>query len=120
MLQADAASVGAWLEVVNSDLTRQAIAELVVRGDRLQMANPDFRRELAAGIHPDSSPSHDGIPGSAYGVDRHLDFATPIFAWAMRTFDLGDAVAHHNRQLVMQSPTRIGLSPNFIAVGVWL
>ena len=44
-LQADAASEGAWLQVVKGDLTRQAIAELVVRGDRQQMANPDFRHE---------------------------------------------------------------------------
>lgn len=119
-LQVDAASEGAWLQVVKGDITRQAIAELVVRGDRLQMANPNFRRELAAWIHPSSSPSHDGIPGYAYGVNQYLDFATPIFALAMRAFDLGDAVAHHSRQLVMQSPVILVLGTEKDTSRDWL
>lgn len=119
-LQADAASEGAWLQIVNSDLTRQAIAELVVRGDRLQMANPDFRRELSAWIHADNSSNHDGISGFAYGVDRYLDFATPIFALAMRTFNLGDAVAHHSHQLVMHSPAILVLGTQEDTSRDWL
>ncbi|URD49182.1 nitroreductase [Chroococcidiopsis sp. CCNUC1] len=119
-LQVDAASEGAWLHVVKGDLTRQAIAELVVRGDRWQMANPDFRRELAAWIHPGSSSSHDGIPGYAYGVNQYLDFATPIFAWAMRTLDLGDAMAHHNRQLTIQSPAILVLGTEQDTPRDWL
>ncbi len=47
-LQADAATEGAWLHIIKGDTVRNAVAELVVRGDHLQMADPNFRHDLAA------------------------------------------------------------------------
>lgn len=68
------------------------------------MANPSCHRELAAWIHPVSSQSHDGIPGCACSVNEFLDFATPIFALVMRTFDMGSSIANRNHQLITKSP----------------
>ncbi len=104
-LKQDAILEGAWLHIsLHGNSVRNAVAELVIQGDRLQMADPNFRRELAAWIHKSDSQSHDGIPIYAFGVDKHLDFATPIFALVMRNFDLGDAIANHSRQLLERSP----------------
>ncbi len=103
-LKVDAEEEGAWLYIVKSDTARQAVAELVVQGDRLQMSNSKFRRELAEWIHLGNSNSHDSIPSYTYSVDKHFDFATPIFALVMRTLDLGDSFANRSRQLVTQSP----------------
>lgn len=104
LLRGQAAQENAWLEVVERDVCRRLLAELVLWGDRLQMGNPTFRQELSQWIHAGNNKSHDGIPVYAYGIDQRLDFATPIAALLMRTFDLGMSVGSHDSQLVMQSP----------------
>lgn len=118
-LEADAAAEGAWIHIVR-DTARNAIAELVKVGDRHLMADPNFRRELAAWIHPSSSQNHDGIPSYAYGVSEYLDFATPLFALVMRTFDLGNSIANHSHQLIAQSPALLGLITQGDTVQDWL
>jgi hypothetical protein len=119
-LQSDVEQEGAWLSVVKGDIARQAVANLVVRGDHLQMANPNFRRELADWIHPSHHQSHDGIPGYAQGIDEHFDFATPIFALVLRTFDLGDSIAERSRKLIAQSPAIVMLGTNDDTPTDWL
>ncbi|MBW4666596.1 MAG: nitroreductase [Cyanomargarita calcarea GSE-NOS-MK-12-04C] len=103
-LQADVEQEGAWLDIVRGDIARQVVADLVVQGDHLQMADPNFRSELAAWIHKSDSKSHDGIPIYAQGIDEHLDFAAPLFAFVLRTFDMGDSIAERSQKLVTQSP----------------
>jgi hypothetical protein len=65
-LVTDAAAVGAWLHPIRGD-GRQQIAELVGRGDAIQMADKSFRRELAAWVRPNRSHADDGMRG--YGSD---------------------------------------------------
>jgi hypothetical protein len=108
------------LVFIDEELRRKKAAELVQRADRVQMASRSFRRELAAWIHPAHSATCDGIPGYAYGVNELLDFATPAYAFAMRTFDLGRGVAAHDRKLVEGSPVLAVISTETDTPAAWL
>jgi len=119
-LRGAAAKEGAELTFVTDASARREVAQLVWHGDRAQMGNPSFRRELSAWIHPARSASHDGIPGHAYGINDLLDFATPAYAFAMRTFDLGKGVAAHDQQLVEGSPVMALLSTTGDTPAAWL
>lgn len=118
-LEADAEAEGAWLCNVR-ETAQNAVAELVMQGDRHLMADQNFRRELAAWIHPGSSHNHDGIPGYAYGASKYLDFATPLFALVMRTFDLGNSIANRSHQLIAQSPALLLLGTQGDTLEDWL
>jgi hypothetical protein len=50
-LERDAVGEGAWLHLT-ADSEREPVADLIVEGDRAQMADKRFRRELAAWVHP--------------------------------------------------------------------
>jgi hypothetical protein len=76
-LQKDAIDEGATLLVVKGQIARSSVAEIVAQGDRLQMANSDFRDELATWIRPSTGKSHDGMPVYTHGIDEHLDFTAP-------------------------------------------
>jgi nitroreductase len=117
---AEAAKAGARFVVAEGDEARQHAAHLVWHGDREQMANPSFRRELAAWIHSGRATTRDGVPSYAYGVSPLLDFATPAYTFAMRTFDLGKGIAAHDRQLVEGSPTLAVLTTELDTPAAWL
>lgn len=97
-----ARSEGAWLTTFRSASIKDAVGRLVAEGDRIQFADPAFRRELAQWLH--SSRDRDGMPGYAKGVDERLDFAMPVAAYLVRTFDFGSGVAARDRQLAIGSP----------------
>ncbi len=99
----DAAHIeGSWLAPFKSAHTREAVALLIAEGDRTQFDNPEFRRELAEWLH--SARDKDGLPGYAKGVSELLDFTTPAIAYLVRTFDLGNGLAAHDRKLATGSP----------------
>ncbi len=101
-LQAAAAREGgAWLHIVTDGRARTALADLVGHGDRLQMADPTFRRELAAWVNPNRSRSRDGIPGYALGFGDIMSAAGPL---VIRTFDMGKGQAARDRELALGSP----------------
>jgi nitroreductase len=54
---------GAWFAGLELD-RRNEIAALVDEGDRVQAADPHFRRELAAWFRPNNTASRDGIPAT--------------------------------------------------------
>lgn len=119
-LQNEAMLEGANLTLVNDPAMRQEVTKLVWHGDRAQMANPSFRRELAAWIHPARAETRDGIPGHALGVNELLDFATPAYALAIRTFDLGKGIAAHDKWLMEGSPVLAVLSTPTDTPAAWL
>jgi hypothetical protein len=119
-LQKDAISEGATLQIVKSDIARSNVVELVAEGDHLQMADPNFRNELATWIHPSTSKSHDGIPIYTHGIDEHFEFATPLFALVLRTLDMGHSVAERSRKLLESSPAIVILSTEFDKPTDWL
>ncbi len=103
-----------------------AIAKLVGQGDRQQMINPAFRAELARWIRPAKTNSHDGIPCFTQHIPRILDFATPVMARLVRTFDMGSLTAAQDGELANASAMLAVLStPNdgpadWLAAGIAL
>ena len=118
-LLADAAAAeGAALIVVEGDERRTELARLVAEGDRLQAADPSFRRELASWLHPSRSHARDGMPTSAAGVS-----ASSMGPFVVRRFDWGSGRAARDEQLALGSPalavlTTPGDTPaDWLAVG---
>jgi hypothetical protein len=119
-LRRAAAEADAVLLTITDEPRRQQIAQFVWHGDRAQMTNPSFRRELASWIHPSRSVTRDGIPAHAYGLSELLDFATPVFSSAMRTFDLGKGIGAVDRKLVEGSPVLAILCTETDTARAWL
>ncbi|MCC6557558.1 MAG: nitroreductase family protein [Polyangiaceae bacterium] len=99
-LRGAAEAEGAWLHAAHGE-ERDAIADLVAEGDRIQASDPAFRRELAAWIHPNRSRSRDGMPGYAFGAGELASYLEPL---VVRTFDWGDGQAAQDRRLAEGSP----------------
>jgi hypothetical protein len=97
---------------------RARIAELVAEADRQQFGDPRFRRELANWIHP--RRSSDGMPAYAAGMPALLDFATPLLASALRTFDVGDGVAAAHQRLAQGSPLFVAIATGTDDRFAWL
>jgi hypothetical protein len=90
-----------WLQTLTGEADRTALAELIAEGDRLQLADRRFRRELASWVHANRSSSRDGMPGFAHGIG---DLASEVGPLVIRTFDIGDGKAARDRQLALGSP----------------
>lgn len=91
----------AWLQILTTDGEKSELAGLAVQGDQQHLADPHFRRELAAWIHSNRSHSRDGMPGFAHGVG---DIASEVGPLVIRNFDIGEGVAAYHRELVLGSP----------------
>lgn len=99
-LVAEAESMGVWLQLVRGD-DRDALADLVAEGDRAQMADARFRRELAAWVHPNRSRARDGIRGYGFGFGDLMSHGGSLI---IRSFDLGKGQAAKDRELAQGSP----------------
>lgn len=93
-----------------SPAKRDLVINLITEGDRLQMADPLFRRELASWIHTAKNPSHDGIPSYAQGINPKLDGLTPLISCLVRSFNLVKSQSAKDRQLATQAPALILIS----------
>jgi nitroreductase len=89
-VQAEAAT----LAVLDTADQRLGAAALVAEGDAMQWANPSWRRELAAWMHP--RRRGDGLTLPALAI--------PVAQMVVRTFDMGHGVAAKDRQLADESP----------------
>jgi hypothetical protein len=85
---------GAWLQVLARDAARKAAAALVAEGDALQWADPRWRRELAAWMHPRRRGDGLALPA----------LALPLAHAVVRTFDMGHGVGAKDQQLADESP----------------
>jgi len=101
-LSAAALSEGAEIAFARTLPERERVAALIAEGDRRQFDDPHFRRELASWIHP--SRMNDGMPAASQGLGALTDYATPILAMVVRTFDLGNGIAAAHEQLARGSP----------------
>lgn len=117
LLQAAATKEGAWLHIVLGDENRNRVAGLVGEGDRIQMSDGHFRRELAAWIHPSRTASHDGTPGYALGFSGLTSYLGPL---VVRTFDMGKGQAAKDRQLATGSPVLAVLGTESDTPADWL
>ena len=104
---------GAMLTLLDSTDQRLGAAALVAEGDATQWANPSWRRELAAWMHP--RRRGDGLTLPALAV--------PVAQLVVRTFDMGHGVAAKDRQLADESPvlavlcTEGDMPPHWLAAG---
>lgn len=118
-LVADATSAGAWLHPIRGD-DRFPVAELVARGDRVQLADKRFRRELAAWVHPNRGDDRDGMRGYGFGFGDLMSLAGPL---VIRSFNFGKGQAAKDRALAEGSPLLAVLGtdtdepPDLIAAG---
>lgn len=96
-----AARAGTWLEFIDRQEDRQELAELITKADRMQMLDPEFRRELAQWLRPSRGRTADGMPGHAFGLNAVAAAVAPM---VVRTFDMGDGRAAYHHSLVSGSP----------------
>lgn len=97
---------GAELHLLEED-TRRAVVRLVSEGDREQMGDPSFRRELSAWMHGNRARQRDGMPGYALGF---RGVAAEIAPAVVRAFDLGESQASRDVALAEQSPILVLLA----------
>jgi len=93
-LREAAGAEGARLTPILADADRQAVAALVSEGDAVQWANPSWRRELAAWMHPRRRGDGLVMPG----------LVVPVAQLVVRTFDMGGGVGAKDRALAEGSP----------------
>jgi hypothetical protein len=106
-----------WFQTLTGETDRSALAELIAEGDKLQLADRRFRRELAAWVHANRSSSRDGMPGFAHGVGNLASEVGPLI---IRTFDIGGGKAARDRQLVLGSPALAVLWTEEDSARAWL
>lgn len=99
-LEEAAGQEGAWLHLA-SDAEREALADLIAAGDRTQMADKRFRRELAAWVHANRSRATRGMRGYGFGFRDLVSHAGPL---VIRTFDLGKGQAAKDREVARSAP----------------
>lgn len=85
---------GAWLHPLLTEDARHEAAALVAEGDAAQWANPSWRRELAAWMHPRRRGDGLTLPG----------LALPVAQLVVRSFDMGGGVGARDRELAEASP----------------
>jgi hypothetical protein len=117
-LRKAAAEEGTGLACLEAEELRSRAAELVAEGDRLQFADPRFRRELASWIH--GSRKHDGMPAYALNAGPLVDAAAPLVSSVIRTFDVGSGAAASHRRLVQGSPLLLSLGTALDNAENWL
>lgn len=100
-LAIDVAEERARLAVLADGDSKQRIGALVADGDRRQMADRHFRRELAAWLRPNASAAGDGMRGHGFGFSDLLSHLGPL---VMRTFDLGDSQAAKDQEIAVGAP----------------
>ena len=116
-LEAAAREEGAWLHVFRTAAARSAAADLIAEGDRWQMADKRFRRELAAWLRPNRGARLDGMPGYAMGLGDVMSAAGPF---VVRTFDVGRGAAARDRELAAGSPMLALVGTRRDTPGDWL
>lgn len=116
--QAVVEEFGVALDLITDSEMRLSIADLVAEGDRIQFADPSFRRELAAWVHSRRRASQDGMSGEGFGMP---DVLSPIGALVIRTFDIGKGVAAGDRDKIVEgSPTLAVFSSTDDSVYSWI
>jgi nitroreductase len=80
---------------------RHAAALLVAEGDRIQMADPRFRAELAGWIRSRHSGRRDGLSMAGFGLP---DLLSGVAAAILRRFDLGEGQAARDAALADGAP----------------
>jgi hypothetical protein len=115
-LKVDAQAQGVDLAIVTGE-QRAAIAQLVSRGDAIQMSDKSFRRELASWIRPNLGDDTDGMRGYGFGFSNLLSHAG---SFVIRAFDLGRSQGAKDRRLAEAAPALLLLATQDETHTEWL
>jgi len=85
-LERDATGHGVWLGLIQSPDSRDALVNLILRGDLELWQDPSFAAEMAGWIREHEKSSGDGIPAKAQGYNKLEAHVMPV---AMRVPALG-------------------------------
>jgi nitroreductase len=94
---------GAWLHVVHDRPARASLRTLVLRAERLQMADPDFRTELA------TSGARPHAPGAVAAEEPLMALLTSHLSGTTAEVQVGQAL-----QRVLLTATAAGLSTSLL------
>ncbi|MBX2990180.1 MAG: hypothetical protein KF749_03320 [Bacteroidetes bacterium] len=92
---------------ISTDSKRNAaVAKLVAHADRLQQADPEFRKELGEWLRPNATQKPDGMTGASFGIG---DLPSTVAPWAVKTIDMGGIRAKHDERLCREAPALLVL-----------
>lgn len=111
-----AGTEGATLRVLDA-WQQNSVAGWIAEGDRLQGANPEFRRELAAWVHAKDEKNGVGMSAAQLGVHGLGARLMPAF---LREFNWGRVQGRRDYQLAMSAPVLAVLVSKGDAARDWL
>jgi hypothetical protein len=99
-----------------------AVAGLVAQADRLLLADPAYRRDVAEWLRPNDTLQPDGMRGEVVGLDGDV---APFASWTTRVVDPGKLRAAYDRNLCVDAPGLIAIAgedtvPRWLAAGEFL
>lgn len=97
----ETAGENVWLLFVEDMKQREAILDLIARGDIVQGSDKAVRDDIAQWITPNTSTRHEGIPGYALGMS---DMASRVAPLLMRVMNVGDQQAQKDVALAAHAP----------------
>jgi nitroreductase len=115
-MTAIATQEGAWIHIVSSE-AREALADLIAEGDKMQGSDPAFRHELADWIRRDRGNHEDGIPEHSLGVTGVAAYLGPLL---IREFNWGKSQAKKDHQRAVEAPSLVVLGTPGDATEDWL
>ncbi len=108
---------GAWFEILDGD-EKLAAADLIAEGDRIQLSDPHFRRELSAWQASGRGKRPDGLSESSA---LSTDVAASLGPLLVRTFDwFGLGRPAKERELALGSPVLAVLGTRHEETSAWL
>ncbi|MEI7684965.1 MAG: nitroreductase family protein [Planctomycetota bacterium] len=116
-LRVAVAEEGVWCHLVPSVKERDAVAELVGAGAQRQLADKQYRREIAGWMRSNWTGLRDGMPGYAMGLRGLTALLAPSF---VRTFDTGQAQGERDRRRAMSAPVLAVLGTESDTPQAWL
>ena len=106
-----------WLHIIKEGEKKNALSDLISKGDKIQMKDKKFRKELVKWIRSSKSKSRDGIPAYGYG---HSDLKSSLRTLVIRTFDVGNGEAAKDHQLAAGSPILVVLGTKTDEIKDWI
>lgn len=79
----------------------QEVGDLVAAAERMLLADPAFRSDLAEWIRPNWTQKSDGITGAALGLHG---VAAAMGAWTTKTIDMGKSRGANDKNLCVDAP----------------
>ncbi|MEW6509646.1 MAG: nitroreductase [Bacteroidota bacterium] len=107
---------GASVTVSTDGRINTEVGDLVAAAERMQLADPDFRGDLAEWVRPNWTHRPDGVTGAALGMTGIAAALTP---WTTRMLDVSRMKAAADRNLCIEAPGLVVLESEE-AVPHWL